>query len=347
MDDVDRRLLNVIQKAVPLVERPFQAIAVQAGLDERQVIERISALRSGARPIIRQISAIFDTAALGYASTLVAARVDPDRIEAAAEAVNLHPGVTHNYQRNHDYNLWYTLAVGPDSRLGLARTVELLHERSGALATRMLPTLKLYKIGVSFDMTGESDPAAQTGVGGFGAADRARAMAHSISDAEKSIIRVLQQDLPAMPRPFDAWATQAGMSTRELLDAASAMLQRGWMRRFSAVLHHRQAGISANAMGVWVVPPDRADAFGATAAGFAAVSHCYLRPTYPDWPYSIFTMVHGRSHAECEATLGAIAAATGISEYRALYSSRQFKKVRLRYFVGDIEEWETDALGRQ
>jgi DNA-binding Lrp family transcriptional regulator len=113
------------------------------------------------------------------------------------------------------------------------------------------------------------------------------------------------------------------------------------MRRFSAVLRHRAIGVSANAMGVWVVPPAQCDALGHLAAQLPAVSHCYQRPTYPDWPYSIFTMVHGQTRAACEATLAAISRASGVTDYAALYSVREYKKVRIRYFEADIEEWES------
>jgi len=115
------------------------------------------------------------------------------------------------------------------------------------------------------------------------------------------------------------------------------------MRRFAAVLHHRQAGFSANAMGVWAVPGDDAEIerVGALMAGFRAVSHCYRRPSYPDWPYNIFTMVHGRSPEECEQTLTAVAAKTGIRDHRALYSTKEYKKVRVRYFTPDEDAWET------
>jgi DNA-binding Lrp family transcriptional regulator len=115
------------------------------------------------------------------------------------------------------------------------------------------------------------------------------------------------------------------------------------MRRFAAVLRHRELGFNANGMGVWAVPPDQQDSFGATAATFPAVSHCYLRPTYPDWPYSIFTMVHARSRDECEQTLANIALATGIREYTSLYSTLEYKKVRVRYFTGEIDAWERRA----
>mgnify|MGYP000008799019 CR=1 FL=1 len=344
LDQFDTRLLTLLQKEVPLTDRPFATIARELGVGESQVLDRIARLRSQPNPVIRQISGIFDTKSLGYESTLVAARVAESELESAVRVINAHPGVTHNYLRNHAYNLWYTVAVPPDSRLGLERTVDVLHRQSGAIATRMFPTLKLYKIGVNFDLGGGDEAPRRTSGPGFSHADRARAMQYEVTETDKRMIRVLQQDLPAIERPFDRWAEQAQVGVDELLSAARSYLDQKRMRRFSAVLHHREAGISANGMGVWVVPPGQQEQFGATAATFNAVSHCYLRPTYEDWPYSIFTMVHGATRADCEAVFQAIAKATGVVEYAALYSTVEYKKVRLRYFAGDIEAWEAARM---
>ena len=158
--------------------------------------------------------------------------------------------------------------------------------------------------------------------------------------AQQLDFRVLQQDLPLVERPFEAWAAEAGVGVEELLAAAKGYESQKRMRRFSAVLHHREAGISANGMGAWKVEEGSRESFGRMAGTFAAVSHCYLRPTYEDWPYSIFTMVHGTTQADCDATFRAISEAAGVTEYAALYSSREFKKTRLKYFTGDVEGWE-------
>jgi len=109
------------------------------------------------------------------------------------------------------------------------------------------------------------------------------------------------------------------------------------------VLRHRAAGFGANAMGAWIVPQDRQEKFGAQAASFDAVSHCYLRPTYDDWPYSIFTMVHGKQSGDCEAVLAEISRVTGIDQYAALYSTHEYKKVRVKYFTPEIPEWESSV----
>jgi DNA-binding Lrp family transcriptional regulator len=340
-------LLRIVQEGIPLHARPFEAIGQQLGISEEEALDALRQLRLGEKPDIRQISAIFDTKALGYESSLVAAQVPEDRVDAAAEIISAHPGVSHNYKRNHRYNLWYTLAVPPDSRLGLERTVQSLHRQSGAEATRLMPTLKLFKIGVKFDLSGEADVVARSQAPHFVQADREQASAFRVTDADKRMIRVLQQDLPLVPRPFDQWARQAEVAPQQLLASAQRYLQNKQMRRFSAVLHHRAAGFRANGMGVWIVPPEKQEQFGQTAATFDAVSHCYLRPTYEDWPYSMFTMVHAPSMEQCQEVLAAISQATGVTEYAPLYSTKEYKKVRVKYFTPETEAWEEQELRRQ
>jgi siroheme decarboxylase len=334
--EIDARLLDHLQEAIPLVERPFLQIGQKLGLNEQEVIERVTALKSKTGGVIRQISAIFDSRALGYESCLVAAKVDESRIDEAAAEVSNHPGVSHNYRRNHNYNLWYTLAVPPDSQLGLQKTLDILHARSGASVTRLMPALKMYKIGVKFSLSGDADAPALDAASGT----HRPAPAFHATPRDKQLIRLLQQDLPVLTRPFDAFAESAGIDVGELLADAQRYIETGVMRRFSVVLRHREAGFSANAMGAWVVPGARHDEFGAAAAQFPQVSHCYLRPTYDDWPYSLFTMVHGTSSDECERVLSDISRRTNITDYRALYSTHEYKKVRVKYFTPEIGEWE-------
>ena len=323
MEEIDQKLLTLLQTEVPCTERPFADLAGKLGATEAEVIERIRQLK--ADKIIRQISAIFDTRSLGYASSLVAARIDPACVDEAAAILNQHPGVSHNYLRNHTFNLWYTLAVSPLSKLGLEKTIAILHEKSGAESTRLLPTLKLFKIGVKFDFGVDSDGPAYT--------EKNRSELKPLSLQEIEFVRYMQRDLPVTETPFaDAPFPLAEMHRQ--------FMESGRMRRFAAVLHHRQAGFSANAMGVWAVPESETDRVGELMATFRAVSHCYRRPSYPDWPYNIFTMVHGKSPEECEQTLAAIAEKTGIGDRGALYSTKEYKKVRVRYFTPEEADWE-------
>jgi DNA-binding Lrp family transcriptional regulator len=338
MNATDAALLGVLQETVPFTLRPFAGLGNRCGLTEDETLARVKALKE--EKVIRQISAIFDTRSLGYASSLVAAKIAPENLDAAVAVINSHPGVSHNYLRNHEFNLWYTIAVPPTSTLGLEKTVDLLHRLSGAQSTRLLPTLRLFKIGVRFDVEGGAKPGDQSAPA-YTEANRRET--DPLTAKEIEFVRVMQRDLPIVPEPFAAVANELGISFEEAAAMHQRFLAIGRMRRFAAVLHHRKAGFGSNAMGVWAGPQDDPDALqklGETMAGFSAVSHAYQRPTYPEWPYNLFTMVHGKSEQECEQTLTAIAEATGITHRHALYSTREFKKVRVKYFTDEETRWE-------
>ena len=335
LDRLDGLLLNRIQDEFPLCRRPFQALADDLGVEEREVLLRLSALRESG--VLRQLSAIFDTTALGYRSSLVAARVSAERISEAAAFINSHPGVSHNYRRNHGFNLWFTLAVAPDASLEWC--AERLAKLAGAESMRLLPTLRLYKIGVSLDMTGQR-PLDARGRPEYDDEQRKRASATAIDAFDVALVRALQEDIDLTEEPFAAPARAMGLGQDRLIEEARRLQRQGHLRRFAAILRHRKAGFGANGMAVWAVPPEQQAEAGTVMASFRAVSHCYLRPTYEDWPYSIFTMIHAHNREECEATADAIEAATGIHKRAMLYSSTEFKKVRLRYFTDQLDGWE-------
>jgi DNA-binding Lrp family transcriptional regulator len=342
MDALDREILDIVQKEIPLVAEPFKAMAEQIGTTEEIMLERLRNMKGNE---IRQMSAIFDTKALGYKSSLVAARIAPDKLDEKAKIFNEHPGITHNYKRNHDFNLWFTIAVPPNSRLGLEKTVEILGELAEVESIRILPTLKLFKIGVQLDVKKENE-ANSKAAPNYTEEMRQAAMQIPLTDTDIQVILELQKDLPFVSRPFDQWAANIGMTTDELLQHAHKLVERGQMRRFSAVLNHRKAGFRANGMGVWNVPQDQVEEIGQKMGSFRAVSHCYLRPTYPDWKYNIFTMVHGRDMEECEAILQAIEDETGITDRITLYSTKEYKKTRVSYFTPEIYEWEEEVAKR-
>jgi DNA-binding Lrp family transcriptional regulator len=339
MDDLDKQLLNILQMNLPLTPRPYAAMGAELGLSETAVIARVAELKR--QNILRQVSAIFDTRKIGYRSSLVAAQVPSERLTQAARVVNEHPGVSHNYERNHPFNLWYTVAVPPPSTV--EEHVDALHRKSGATVTRVMTTLKLFKIGVKLDMTGTADITARDPSSVRRESDWN--VGRALSPLEIALVRELQQDLLLEPRPFLPAAERLGLTEDEVLAHARHMQDDGVMRRFAAVLYHRKAGFKANAMGVWRVPDDRIEEIGFQMGSFAAVSHCYQRPIYPDWPYNVFTMVHGRTADECERILAAISADTGVTDYVSLYSAREFKKIRLQFYTDAYAEWERENLG--
>jgi len=336
LDELDKQLMNLMQGKFPLEPRPYARVAELAEVDEDEVLRRVQHLIDNR--IIRQVTPIFDTRALGYSSMLVAAKVDPEHPHRPAEIINSHPGVSHNYLRNHDFNLWFTIATEPDSKLGLEGTLEVLQSLTGAESIRQLPTLTLFKIRMDLEMVGDTDALAKAAV-----AEPPRELDPiELSDTDVAVIRELQGDLPVVPEPYRPAADALGMPVAGLLDHLGGMRERGALRRVAAILYHRRAGFSANGMGVWKVPEDRIDEIGPRMAAYRGISHCYRRPTYPDWPYSVFTMAHGRSKEECDAILDRIAEDTGVDERAVLYSSTEFKKIRLLYFTDDHKKWEAE-----
>ena len=335
MDELDRELLNIAQNDFPLTRRPFAALGEGLGIGEEATIARVAELERG--NIIRQISGIFDTRSLGYKSSLIAMKIPEARLVEGALAVNTHPGVTHNYKRNHEYNLWFTLAVPPDS--DLAATLDRLKELAGAEQARLLPTLRLFKIGVDLDMTGTRAAGAQA-TPHYSDERRSDLGPKALAPGDVELIREIQENLPLVPEPYTPMAERLGLSLDQFFARLDRLKQIGHFRRMAAVLYHRKAGFKANAMAVWKVPEDRIDDLGPVFGSFRSVSHCYQRPVYEDWPYSVFSMVHGRSVEECENVLDAMAEETGITERLSLYSTREYKKTRVRYFTPEMEAWE-------
>ena len=334
LDDLDRRLLNLMQGSFPIVARPYDSVAAAAGCSVAETLDRVRRLLD--ERIIRQVTPIYDTRALGYASMLVAAKVDPEHPWRAARIINEHPGVSHNYLRNHEFNMWFTIAVERESRLGLDGTLEVLASLTGAESIRQLPTLRLFKIRMDLEMEGDTKALASPGA----EATPASLDAIPYDERDVAVIRATQGDMPVVEEPYRQAATLLGIGQPELLEHLGGMRERGLLRRVAAILFHRRAGFSANGMGVWEVPPEQIDELGRRMASYRGISHCYQRPTYEDWPYSVFTMAHGRSKEECDAVLDAIAADTGIDARATLYSSTEFKKIRLLYFTDEFRVWE-------
>ena len=177
------------------------------------------------------------------------------------------------------------------------------------------------------------------------AAEPVETEAQAYDELDRAVIRALQGDLPVISEPYVPAAAQLGMAPEQLLEHLRGMQERRLLRRVAAILFHRRAGFSANGMGVWNVPEARILDLGKRMASFRGISHCYERPTYQDWPYSVFTMAHGRSKEECDSILDSIAADTGIEDRATLYSSTEFKKIRLLYFTDDYRAWEREHAG--
>lgn len=326
MDSVDRMLLDRIQRNFPLVPRPYRVLSEGLFTSEEDVQGRIARLKRDR--IVRQISGIFNTGALGYRSSLVAMSVPTEDLERAAAVVNAYPGVSHNYLREASYNMWYTIAVPPGQ--SVSGKVEELARDSGGWSALVLPAVKKFKLAVVLDVLEEGDAEVCD--------ERVRTPALEASTVFRAtpenvrIVRCVQEDLPHVAQPFRVWADEVGMSELSLLELLADWTARGFMRRFAAVLNHRQAGFGGNGMVVWLCPGERIDQVGSILAAHQEVSHCYHRPAYPEWPYNLYAMVHGRTREDCESVAVRLGESVGLMDYRILFSTREFKKIRLKLF---------------
>ncbi len=329
-----KEILSSIQKSFPLVSKPFAYIAKELSTSEEEVLSILQEEKK--KSIIRQTSAIFDTKRLGYNSSLVAFKVDEKKIEKVVEIINSHPGVSHNYERNHNFNIWFTLATDPNSALGLEKTVELLAKMTQTKESIMLPTLKLFKISVKLDTTGKDEKK-----------ERVKKVIHKeieLTPLHHEIIRRTQYDIEFVSEPFKRIIDDLGIDYERYFNILAELQEAGVMRRFASILNHRKAGFNANAMVVWDVDEKNGDSIGEKAASFSAVSHCYLRPKYENWRYNLFTMVHGKTKDETDKVIESIAAEIDAKSYMPLYSLREFKKVRIEYFTPEFEAWESKNL---
>ena len=259
LTDLDRELLNAVQWDFPLEPRPYAALGDRLGLSEPDVRARVAAVKDTG--VLRQLSAIFDTRALGYNSALVAAKIDPDRVDEAAATISAHPGVSHNYKRNHAFNLWYTIAVPPGESLD--EHLDVLHQRVRCDRHPQAADAQAVQDRREARHDRPDRGRRQGRGGGHERPERREHMeAPVLSDLEIAAIRVVQEDLPLVERPFAAQAAELGCSEDDVLGLLASFKERKLMRRFAAVMNHRTAGFKANAMGVWAVPDDRLDEIG-------------------------------------------------------------------------------------
>ncbi|ADY55712.1 transcriptional regulator, AsnC family [Syntrophobotulus glycolicus DSM 8271] len=340
MDAVDRAILNMIQESFPADSRPYRTIGSKTGLSEGAAFQRIEQLKH--REMIRRLGGIFDSAKLGYVSTLCAARAPEDKIPALAELMGGITEITHSYLRRHHYNLWFTIIAC--SRQRLEQILNEIKAVLGSEETYSLPAQRVFKVKVCLnfpggEQTGESRAASipftaaapdrETGEAPFSGL--------SVSEEEKALIRLLQGNLPSTPTPFAELAKALNSTEEEVLAQVDSFRRRGILRRLAAVLYHQKAGFTSNIMGVWRVPEVLVPETGRRMAASPQVSHCYQRPCLPELPYNLYTMIHGHSDQECREMMAALAEETGIRDYALLFSQTELKKSSMRYFLEERE----------
>ncbi len=310
LNSLEPRLLDIVQAEFPLSGEPYAELGRRLGISPDEVIERIRQLK--AKGIIREIGPVLDSRRLGYQTTLVAMKVSQDYLAKASQIINEHPGVSHGYEREHRFNLWFTLSLPPQA--DLEAEIQRLSQAIGAETAFSLPVLKQFKIG--------------THLGGGGLPQPVR-----LSATERRVINELQNDLPLVSAPFNTIAARLNMDLAEFLARCQSLLPRGVMRRFGASVNHREVGFRANAMACWVAPSEMVDAAAQKLARLSEVSHCYERKTNPLWRYNLFAMIHGHTRKACREIADRVSGETGLKDYVLLFSTREIKKKRVKYLV--------------
>ncbi|EGW38240.1 AsnC family transcriptional regulator [Desulfosporosinus sp. OT] len=337
MDSIDRALLNAIQDRFPIAVHPYQILGEAVGTTEDDAFRRIQRLRQ--EGIIRRLGGVFDSRRLGYYSTLCAGKVPEEKISILAKLLEGIPGVTHNYIRNHEYNVWFTLIAR--SQTVVENILQHIREVIGVADVFSLPATRLFKINVNFDFDlSDEESLSEEGIDTLGesnlrGAQKENVSSYDLTNEDIALIRVLQGNLPDSPTPFTILAENLQWPVDKVISCANHLLNAEVTRRFGAVLRHQKAGFVANAMGVWQVDPERAAEVGEIMARFKEVSHCYQRPTLPDWQYNLFTMIHGRTAEDCGEVMKKISLATGITTYSMLFSTAELKKSSMQYFLED------------
>ena len=324
LDSVDQKLLGLLQARFPLTSKPYAELGLSLGVAEDEVIHRIEEMKN--KGLIRQISPVLDARRLGYKTTLVAMRVAETQLDRAAKFLTEYPRVSHAYEREHQFNLWFTLAV-PDTAdidtelLQLADIIE-------AEAAFDFPTVRVFKLRTYFSSDEDDHPEVPAGT-----PNGATSQSVYLSSSDREVINELQQDLPLISRPFAEMSSRLGMDEERFLTQCQSLLSHEIIRRYGASVNHRGVGFAANAMTCWAVPAEKVEVMADKLVPLKQVSHCYERKTNTEWHYNLFAMIHGHTRVQCQGIADKVAAETDLTDFALLFSTREFKKTRVIFQV--------------
>jgi len=323
--EMERRLLDEFQRDFPLTPTPFAAVASSLRTTEAWVLCNLSRLIDAGS--VSRVGVVFRPGSVG-ASTLVAMTVPEARLPAVAELVSAHPEVNHNYEREHQLNLWFVVTAADE-----ARVVEVLAaiERETRLEVIPLPLITDYYIDLGFCLDDGSRRLSDADL-------RPESAAIVLDASDRALLGALQEGLPLVPRPFAALAERSGwngvMREQRVIERIAHWIDRGAIKRCGVIVRHRALGFVANAMCAWDVPSWDTDRLGRLLAREPVVTLCYHRARAGTaWPYNLFCMIHGRSRRTVEAQLAALSYRHGLDAYphAVLFSRRAFKQRGARY----------------
>jgi len=323
----EKHLLEEIQRDIPLVTHPFEYIGNRCGISEEGVIKKLECFTE--QGIIRELSVIFNAVGLGYKSTLVAVKTAEHAIDTLSERINRHPGVSHNYLRENQYNIWFTLTLKQDC--DFSGELKKLFDGIHPVEYLVLPSLKTFKIGVHLPFTDKKH--VQSDHAMFQPKKEVK-----LSELDKRLVLCLQHGLPIVAMPWEKIAGELKIDEQTLFYRIHRLKEAGAIKRISAVLRHRRVGFRANGMACFQVPQHRIDTAGRCLARYPEVSHCYQRQTCPEWRYSLYAMVHKKQKEDCVSIIDEMARKIRCNDFLVLFSVKEFKKARVKYFLEQLEE---------
>jgi DNA-binding Lrp family transcriptional regulator len=329
IDEVDARLIDEFQSDFPVAERPFRQVADELGITEEETFERVRRLREDLK-VFRRFGAVLNPPVIG-SSTLAAVSAPEDRFDEVAEVINGYRQVNHNYRRDHAWNMWFVVTAG--SRERRDEILAEIEERTGCEVLN-LPMLTDYYIDLEFPVVNGDrfarESLTETDVDATRISEDARG---DLSRLEADLLLEIQSGFPLSTTPYRDVADAIGADVSDVLAAVERLLSDGCIKRIGCIVNHVVTGFDDNCMVVWNVPDDDLDDRGMEVGSLPYVTLCYHRPRRPeqDWPYNMFTMIHGREADAVDEKIDELAAEYLPYEHERLYSTETLKQTGAQY----------------
>ncbi|RRJ31002.1 siroheme decarboxylase subunit beta [Halocatena pleomorpha] len=327
LDVVDAKLIDGYQSGVPVERRPFRSIGDTLGVSEQEAVSRVQRLRETG--VFRRFGAVLNPPVIG-SSTLAAVQAPEDRFEEIATTINGYRQVNHNYRRDHEWNMWFVITAATQERRD--RIIAEIETVAGDVL--VLPLVTDYYIDLEFPVVNADrfarESLDQTAVSATQVSENATA---DLSTLDRQLLVAIQDGLPLTKTPYSDVAEMIDASTETVVARIGRLLDNGCIKRIGCVVNHVVTGFDSNCMVVWEVPTDSLDTYGERVGAIPYVTLCYHRPRRPelDWPYTLFTMIHGRDADAVEERIDELANEQLPFAHERLYSTETLKQTGARY----------------
>jgi len=331
MDEKDRLLLTYLQNGLPLTSHPFDVWSSKIGADSAELLVRIQRLKK--EGTFGGIKAVLDPRAFHYQSAWVAAQFSSEDLEARAEALWQHPGVIYGCERDHEFNLWFFIAAPAGHDLELH--VRCLEKITGARKTLFFPVRKVFKgTDLLSSLDAETFPAMNERF-----EKRQAGGSSDLTTEEIGMIRQLQEPFPLTDEPYQKIAADLGITEAQALERMKSLVKKGCLRRIGSFLKPSAEVQAARTLVVWQIPDEKLERMGSEIAGFGEVLYADRRPAYPEFPYSLYTMIRAGTPAELEVLTRRMQDRIGKWPHQVLVTTRELRKTPMKYFPKELDVW--------